>query len=148
MATGTLVTEKIYLPLLRLLAEKEHEALAALPRPLQELPVLAAAWTEGCIEFGRQDQVVTSPPAADSIAHTRHTILEDGYNWTGPRQARHKPLAALLAEEKTLPTNCVNRVVEKSPDTRTQKISYRAADNKALGLRVRLTDRGLAALAA
>jgi hypothetical protein len=134
---------------------------------------LAIAWARGEIEIGRTKYVVTGNPATGVTVHNSvnlppaSVVVEGGLEWSGPKQKWHAPLAKVLEEK--LPTApryqrycrecCVNAekdVWEWLEDGATasegrevrwaRRNCTRADAEKLFELRVRLTDKGQAAL--
>jgi hypothetical protein len=125
---------------------------------------LAKAWAAGHAEFGRRRHCVTGRPGVPESKPA--LLIEANTDWTGEKTAKHTRLAALLAEAAKLP-DCrtykkyvlevqVNQAKDlwdvlegdaKGRDTRwtTAEID-RAEAAELLALRVRLTDKGLAAV--
>jgi hypothetical protein len=114
---------------------------------------VAKAWAAGHVEIGRRTRVVTGNP---NIKLTRENesparlVVEDGFEWSGPKTAQHASLAAIAAE--TLP-NCEHyRKYEKRRNDRGEQYHAPVAIDRAEAVAlcaytVRLTDKGLAALA-
>lgn len=148
-ATAPVASEKEskQLDLLMHLAEGDNGGVfhADLPKGVSDLGTLNRAWIEGLIEFGRQNSVETGVPTGSAAVGDKHTIIEPTFNWTGPKRTSHKSLRDLIAEDEKLPTNCV-MAVETEDAKGVKKIGYQKQKNDALRLRVRLTDKGYAAL--
>jgi hypothetical protein len=129
--------------------------------------ILARAWAAGDIEFGRASHCVTGRPGVPESNPT--LMIEDGFDWTGPKTPRHKRFSGLLADSKRFPEcrlyrRYVRQVlvgkdeqgVEKwraardGEDVDGQETRWgtktidRAEAESLLALRVRLTDKGLA----
>jgi hypothetical protein len=131
-------------------------------------PALAAAWSRGEVEFGRQTYTVSGRPGA---AESKPTLyVEDGVTWTGERRAYHKGFSALLADLARVP-DCteyrkyVRQVCAGKDETGMERWRTLPADDtgdgqevrwatktitrdeaaKALAPRVRLTDKGVGA---
>lgn len=133
---------------------------------------LAAAWARGEVEFGRTKHITTGNPSIpdfhhNGVAQSRPAVvIEDGVEWTGPKQRWHKNLAGILAE--TLPVArayqkyqrevCVNREKDvwewleagEDPGERETRWARRNCDRaeaeRLFLLYVRLTDKGLSGL--
>lgn len=125
--------------------------------------VLARAWAAGDVEFGRQSYCVTGRPG---VPESRPTlIVESGVEWTGPKTARHKRLAGVLADAAALPDcKAFKKYVQEvevrkdvwerlAGDPLGRETRWATADitrdeaAALLALRVRLTDKGLAGAA-
>jgi len=158
--------------LLTLLAVDGETTLTAAIQRCGE-PAVAAAWAKGEVEFGKTKYIVTGNPATAVDVHNgvklpRPTlIVEGGLEWTGPKQRYHEPLAKILAEkppvypayQKYQLEVCVNKEKDiwewlegddaaDGRDTRYARRDIKRAEAEALiELRVRLTDKGLAAFA-
>lgn len=144
----------------------DGEALAA--DVLGQVPelALARAWAAGDVEFGRVAYCTSGRPGVPESKPTLY--VEDGVKWTGPKKVTHKPLKGVLADGGAVPA-CTeyrkyvkevslgkdDRGVEQwkaQPDVpegteyrwTTVRIT-RAEACDLLALRVRLTDKGLAA---
>jgi hypothetical protein len=164
MATATADATTADLTLL--LADGERpaaEVLAAVPER-----VLAAAWAAGLVEFGRRAHSVSGRPGVPESKPTLY--LEDGVHWTGPKRQSHKTLKGVLADAARVP-ECVEyrryvkevsagkdesgverfRVAAAVPEGQEFRWNTAKTDRAEaaaeLGLLVRLTDKGLAALA-
>lgn len=166
MATATATADATTTDMTLFLADGEKPVAAV----LAEVPerVLAAAWAAGLVEFGRRKHSVSGRPGVPESKPT--LFLEDGVEWTGAKKPSHKTLRGVLADAEKVPA-CTEyrryvkevsagkdeaglerfRVVSEVPDGQefrwnTTK-SDRAEAVAELGLLVRLTDKGLAALA-
>ena len=102
------------------------------------------AWAAGDIEFGHQSYCVTGPVGKIGSV----LVVEDGFEWSGPKTRMHKNLRDLSTEEPpkvekykkyvwTEPKVFGEEAVQKP-----QEISKDEA-LAAIALRVRLTDKGL-----
>lgn len=132
--------------------------------------VLAGAWARGDVEFGRVAYCVTGRPGVPESKPT--LVLEINLEWSGKKTERHDRLAKVLSDLKRVPecaeykrytlqelvgrdesgvdrwkTLPPGEAAEDGRETRytTTKCS-RAEAVAALAARVRLTDKGLAAL--
>ena len=127
---------------------------------------LARAWAAGDVEFGRVSYCTSGRPGVPESKPTLY--VEDGVKWTGPKRATHKPLKGVLADGAHVP-NCTeyrkyvkevslgkdDRGVEQwkvqadvPEGTEYRWTTVRIGRDEAvslLALRVRLTDKGLAA---
>lgn len=129
--------------------------------------VLAGAWARGEIQFGRRQHCVSGRPGLPESNPTLY--VEDGMSWSGAKTAKHKRVAAVLADGRKVP-ECKTyrqyvrqvskgkdeygieqwRTVDEVPDGveyrwTTQPIDRERAA-KLLELHVQLTDKGLAAM--
>lgn len=115
---------------------------------------VASAWARGDIELGHAKYVVTGNPR---IKLTREgespsgVIVEGGVEWSGPKTARHKSLADTLAGG-TLPTadryrKYVTARNDQGEEFMKPVVIPREEAVALCALRVRLTDKGLGALA-
>lgn len=132
--------------------EDQEMPLAEL-RGLVDDKAIGRAWAAGLIEFGRPNYCVQSPLGGEQSV----LIFEGGCEWTGPKTARHKAFAGLLKDVDGFPVHGryerADVPMEKKTDPRSGKetffrpiISHEKAV-ELLGLRVRLTDKGLAEMA-
>lgn len=141
-------------------------------RPLAEVrglvgdAALNRAWAAGEIEFGRRNHCLAGPAGRDGSK----LLIEDGYEWTGPKTKLHKGFAELVKDRPPRARGWVVYVREylagKSgdgldiwravTDETPEGAELRWAPRKIteaealalLELRVRLTDLGNARLAA
>jgi hypothetical protein len=107
---------------------------------------VAKAWAAGEIEFGHRVYCVTGPAGRDGSA----LVVEDGWEWSGPKTKMHKNFRDLAAEQppavrkyrkyKTLPPPA-----DRPNDEPVLKPVDIPADEalSAIALHVRLTDKGL-----
>lgn len=126
--------------------------------PLAELvakvgdKVAASAWARGEIELGRRVRVVTGNPKLKLSREGESPaglMIEEPVEWSGPKTGRQKSLAAILAEE--LPECPRYRRYEKAVNDQGEEyrkpvVIRRDEAVKLCEYRVRLTDKGLAAL--
>ena len=122
--------------------------LAELAKQMSALDI-ARAWAAGEIEFGRRSYVVTGP--AGTAGST--LVIEDGWDWSGPKKPSHKNYRDLSAEVPPETEKC--GIYQKFPGDRAGEPSYlklvnipRAEALPLIALSVRLTDKGLAAVGA
>ena len=126
--------------------------------PLSELiaktseRAVGSSWARGDIELGRRVKVVTGNP---NITLTREgesparLVVEDGFEWSGPKTSRHQPLSEILAER--LP-KCANyRKYRREKNDQGEEYSKPVSIDREEAIKlceyqVRLTDKGLAAL--
>lgn len=169
MATATATTDRpaALTPAELAAALGEADWLAAEVLGLVGQDALAAAWARGDVEFGRTKYVCAGNP--DFPEKSSPTlIVEDGLEWTGPKRRFHGRLAHVLAEslperrhhQKYQREVCVNRErdawewLDRPEDARGRETRWarrdidRAEAERLFELRVRLTDKGLAALGA
>lgn len=137
------------------LVEKDGPvACAEVPADLRNL--MARAWANGMIEFGRANHSFVPMPALDGRggalkdAEERivlRCLLDEGHSWTGPKKNSHKPLRDLLAEEEALPSKLYKRTKVQDPVTKAFRVEDKEQPAALLHLRVRITDKGFGALA-
>lgn len=148
------------------LADGERPAAAAIAEVGDRL--LGAAWAAGLVEFGRRKHSVSGRPGVPESKPTLY--LEDGVEWTGAKKPSHKTLRGVLADADRVPActeyrRYVREVsagkdeagverwrvaadVPEGQEFRWNTVKTDRAEAVAeLGLLVRLTDKGLAALA-
>lgn len=122
----------------------EEMPLSDLRKLVSDLDI-ARSWAAGDIEFGRRQHVVTGPVGKIGSS----LVLEDGWEWTGPKTKLHKPFRDIIAEGPPKVEKC--KVYRSFPDPyfpmgdpvlRPVEIPEAEA-LAALGLRVKLTDEGL-----
>ncbi len=135
-------------------------AIADGEMPLSELlgvakeKSVAIAWARGEIEFGRRVRIVTGNP---EIRMTRPdespsgVVVEDGIEWTGPKTAQHGPFSVILKAESELPVASRYRKYESAKNDQGEKflkpVNIERSEAIAMcALKVRLTDKGMAAL--
>lgn len=151
MATATMPEIKIYQKLLLHLADaSDPVAVADLPKDMSEAKILAAAWTDGVVEFGRRIHVHTGEPTDDSKRRAERVIVEPGFSWTGLRRTTHGTVKDMLKEDDTLPERVLEMVPKgfMSQTEEGKKEFLRPADGrKLLRLYVRITDKGFGSLA-
>jgi len=148
------------------LADGERPAAAVLAAVPER--VLAAAWAAGLVEFGRRKHSVSGRPGVPESKPTLY--LEDGAEWSGAKKPSHKTLKGVLTDGARVP-DCVEyrkyvkevsagrdeaglerfRVVADVPEGQEFRWNTAKTDRAEavaeLALMVRLTDKGLAALA-
>ncbi len=131
-----------YKNLLDYLSEKDKIPVADLPKGLGDVALLSGAWLNGLVEFGRRSPIATGVPDHLSKAIGKKLIFDDdmkptSWSWTGPKRNadRHKQLKDILAEDEAVTLIDHETLPKTLPDPR-------------LRLHVRLTDKGLATLAA
>lgn len=107
---------------------------------------IARAWAAGDIEFGHRSYCVTGPIGRDASA----LVVEDGWEWSGPKTKMHKGFKELHAEKppkvaKYRKYVTVPPPAERPNDEPTLKPVDAPADEvlSAIALHVRLTDKGL-----
>lgn len=130
----------------------------------------AQAWARGDIEFGRVSHCVTGRPGVPASNPT--LLIEDGIEWTGAKTPKHAAFSRLLADSRRVPEcaeykryvkqelvgkdeqgvekwRTLDGPAEEGRETRwtTARIT-RAEAVALLGLYVRLTDKGMAAIQA
>jgi hypothetical protein len=64
--------------------------------------LLAQAWIEGVVEFGRRTHVFAGRPGTKAEFTGNIVILEDGVGWSGPKNRSHCSFAELIAREEHL----------------------------------------------
>lgn len=146
-ATATKPVEKAAGPAVKAVADAlgmDTLPLADLRKLVDDDLAIARAWAAGDIEFGHRTYCVTGAEGKDNSA----LVVEDGWEWTGPKTRVHKNFRDLLADkppavkrykkyELSKPTQYgeepVLRPVEIAPDVALA----------AIALHVRLTDKGL-----
>lgn len=114
---------------------------------------LAKAWSAGDIEFGRRTHVTMGKAGCTK---TTTLIVEKGIAWTGPKTVGMKGFKDLAAEDDRLPKA---KEYKEYPEPKEDAEPVDEANAKSpmlpltesqahslIGLHVRLTDRGLAAL--
>lgn len=136
---------------------EDKEMLLAELAELVDAKVIGKAWAAGLIEFGRRAYCTTGQPVGEdgTVAEGSILIIEGLTEWTGPKSGQHKTYANLAGEE--LP-HCeryerADVPMIKRTDPKTDRETYHRPQVKReeavalVGLRVRLTDKGLATMA-
>ncbi len=130
-----------------------HAALGAETVLLSDLLALgvseldvAKAWAAGEIEFGHRSYCVTGPVGKDTSA----LVVEDGWEWSGPKTKMHKSYRDLAADRPPAVRRYRKYKVTPPPADRPDdepvlKPVDIPADEAlaAVALHVRLTDKGL-----
>lgn len=117
--------------------------LAEVRRAVDDLTI-AKAWAAGLIEFGHRLYCVTGPVGKIGSA----LVVEDGWDWTGPKTKAHKGYRDILAE-KPPKTEKAKKYVEQAPERFGEEPTLKAVEIPAeealaaVQLYVRLTDKGL-----
>lgn len=156
MATATTEApaqaEKIIVNILKDESMPVKKLLEKIKSPL----ILAQAWSAGDVEFGRRTHVHNGPvnkPDRTTI------IVEQSWAWSGPKTTAMKGFRDLIAEDDRLPKAKEYREYPAPPvDAEDKKDDPNAPcplvaitmeqAHTMIGLHVRLTDKGLAALQA
>lgn len=148
---------KVFDSLVAFLADKdlgiEGMPLSDVPEKLRDGKLLAAAWADGAVEFGRRHHTFTGSPNQDNNDNKRHAeecrLDGEGYSWTGGKKTTHKPMRDLLKEEDALPQKVVEviKVEDRSTNPPTIRTKRETVSSAVLKLRIRLTEKGYAALA-
>lgn len=131
--------------------EDQEMSLADL-RAVVDDKAIGRAWAAGVIEFGRPGYCVQSPQGGEQSV----MILEGGCDWSKAKTDNHKPFSGILKEAESLPVygryERADVPLAKKTDPRTgaetfhRPIVTHAEAQRLTGLRVRLTDKGLASL--
>lgn len=107
---------------------------------------VAKAWAAGDVEFGHRTYCVTGPAGKDNSA----LVVEDGWEWSGPKTRMHKGYRDLAAERppevrKYRKYKQVPPPADRPNDEPTLKPVDIPADEAlaAIAPHVRLTDKGM-----
>lgn len=159
--------------LLLFLAAAEEPPLSAVLEKVGDA-IVALAWQRGEIEFGRTKYVCTgNPDTAVTVHNGVHlpapaVVIEGGLEWSGAKQRHHGGFAAIKGDklpayaryQKYQLEVCVNKEkdvwewLEKDQRANNRETRYARRDierdeaTALFELRVRLTDKGAAALTA
>lgn len=125
---------------------------------------VASAWARGDVEFGRRVRVVTGNPQIRSgpmgtpgvLSRPDESpaglVVEDGFEWSGPKTAQKAPLASILADNELPHCPRYRKYVPATNDRGEEYLKPvnipRAEAQELCAYRVRLTDKGLASLQA
>lgn len=106
---------------------------------------LAKAWAAGDVEFGHRTYCVTGPVGKIGSC----LVIEEGWDWSGPKTKMHKAYRDLLGETPPKTDKCKKyETVEparfgEEPYLKATEIPPAEA-HATIALHVRLTDKGLA----